>query len=96
MEDVRGGTFTITSVGNIGGLFSTPIINHPEIAILGLGKIVRRPVYDDIGNLRPADMLYLSMTCDHRVIDGAVCAAFAKVMCRYLTNPAVLLLPEKL
>src|SRR5262249_47341603 len=60
LEDLRGGTFTITSVGGIGGLISTPVINHPEVAILGIGKVVKRPVYDASGNLRPADLIYLS------------------------------------
>jgi pyruvate dehydrogenase E2 component (dihydrolipoamide acetyltransferase)/2-oxoisovalerate dehydrogenase E2 component (dihydrolipoyl transacylase) len=95
LEDLRGGTFTITSVGNIGGLFSTPIINHPEVAILGLGKIVKRPVFDAAGNVRPADLLYLSFSFDHRVLDGAVGAAFGNAVLRHLQNPAALLLPEQ-
>jgi len=96
LEDLRGGTFTITSVGGLGGLFSSPVINPPEVGILGLGKIVRRPIYDDHGSIRPADLLYLSLTFDHRVVDGAVCAAFSNAVCRQLTNPAALLLREKL
>ena len=96
LDDLRGSTFTITSVGNLGGLFSTPVINPPEVGILGLGKIVRRPVYDEHDAIRPADLLYLSLTFDHRVIDGAVCAAFSNAVCRRLANPAALLLPEKL
>ncbi len=96
LDDLRGGTFTITSVGNLGGLFSTPVINPPEVGILGLGKIVRRPMYDPQGKIRPADLLYLSLTFDHRVIDGAVCVVFSNAVCRQLANPAALLLPEKL
>jgi 2-oxoisovalerate dehydrogenase E2 component (dihydrolipoyl transacylase) len=92
-EDVTGGTFTVTSVGNIGGLFSTPVINHPEVGILGLGKIVKRPVFDDRGQVRPADVLYLSLSFDHRVVDGAVGAAFANAIIRQLQKPALLLLP---
>jgi pyruvate dehydrogenase E2 component (dihydrolipoamide acetyltransferase)/2-oxoisovalerate dehydrogenase E2 component (dihydrolipoyl transacylase) len=94
LEDLRGGTFTITSIGNIGGLISTPVINHPEVGILGVGKIVKRPVYDGSGNLRPADMLYLSFSFDHRVVDGAVGAAFGNAISRRLQNPALLLLPH--
>src|SRR5262249_41359111 len=60
LEDLRGATFTITSIGNVGGLISTPIINPPEVGILGVGKIVKRPVYDSAGNIKPADLLYLS------------------------------------
>jgi len=96
LEDLRGGTFTITSIGNIGGLISTPIINHPEVGIVGIGKVVKRPVYDETGNIRPADLIYLSFSFDHRVVDGAVGASFGNVLMRHLQNPAALLLPEKL
>jgi pyruvate dehydrogenase E2 component (dihydrolipoamide acetyltransferase)/2-oxoisovalerate dehydrogenase E2 component (dihydrolipoyl transacylase) len=96
LEDLRDGTFTITSVGNIGGLFSAPVINYPEVGILGLGKVVRRPVFDDNDRVRPAELIYLSLSFDHRVVDGAVGAAFTNVLIRQLTNPALLLLPEKL
>jgi pyruvate dehydrogenase E2 component (dihydrolipoamide acetyltransferase)/2-oxoisovalerate dehydrogenase E2 component (dihydrolipoyl transacylase) len=96
LEDLRGGTFTITSVGNIGGLFSAPVINHPEVGILGIGKVVRRPVFDEHDQVRPAELVYLSGSFDHRVVDGAVGAAFTNVIIRHLSNPALLLLPEKL
>ncbi len=91
-EDLLGGTFTITSIGNIGGLFATPIIHHPQVGILGVGKIVKRPVFDDHGQIRAADMVYLSLTFDHRVLDGAVGAAFGNALIRHLRNPAALLL----
>jgi pyruvate dehydrogenase E2 component (dihydrolipoamide acetyltransferase)/2-oxoisovalerate dehydrogenase E2 component (dihydrolipoyl transacylase) len=94
LEDLRGGTFTITSVGNVGGLISTPIINYPEVAILGIGKIVKRPVYDAAANIRPADVLYLSFSFDHRVVDGAVGAAFGNAVLRRLQSPAAMLVPE--
>jgi pyruvate dehydrogenase E2 component (dihydrolipoamide acetyltransferase)/2-oxoisovalerate dehydrogenase E2 component (dihydrolipoyl transacylase) len=94
LEDLRGGTFTITSVGGIGGLISTPIVNHPEVAILGVGKVVKRPTYDDAGNIRPADMVYLSFSFDHRVVDGAVGAAFGNAVLSQLQHPAALLLPN--
>src|SRR5205807_7901785 len=96
LEDLRGGTFTITSIGGVGGLFSTPVINHPEVAILGIGKVVRRPVFDAAANVNPADMVYLSLSCDHRVVDGAIGAVFCNAVIRRLQNPAALLLPEKL
>jgi pyruvate dehydrogenase E2 component (dihydrolipoamide acetyltransferase)/2-oxoisovalerate dehydrogenase E2 component (dihydrolipoyl transacylase) len=95
LEDLRGGTFTVTSVGNIGGLFSTPVINHPEAAILGVGKVVKRPVFDEAGQVRPADVVYLSLSFDHRLIDGAVGAAFANAVIRRLQSPAALLLPPQ-
>ena len=71
LEDLRGGTFTVTSIGNVGGLFSTPIINHPELGIVGIGKITKRPIFDEQGQIKAADMLYLSFSFDHRILDGA-------------------------
>ncbi|MDG7011731.1 MAG: 2-oxo acid dehydrogenase subunit E2 [Nitrososphaerota archaeon] len=75
LDDVRGATFTITNVGAIGGLFATPIINLPEVAILGLHKIAKRPVVRD-GNIEIRDTTYLSLSFDHRVMDGAYAARF--------------------
>ncbi len=92
LDDMRGGTFTITSIGNFGGLFAAPIIFHPQVAILGIGKIVRRPVYDKLGQIQPADMVYLSLSFDHRVLDGAVGTAFGNALMERLRNPAAMLL----
>ncbi|MDG6909255.1 MAG: 2-oxo acid dehydrogenase subunit E2 [Nitrososphaerota archaeon] len=75
LEDVHGSTFTVTNVGAIGGLFATPIINLPEVAILGLHKIARRPVVRD-GKIEVRDTTYLSLSFDHRVLDGAYAARF--------------------
>ena len=72
------------------------MINHPEVGILGLAKVVKRPVFDDKGKVVPADMMYLSFSFDHRVVDGAVGAAFANAIIGQIQNPAALLLPEKL
>jgi pyruvate dehydrogenase E2 component (dihydrolipoamide acetyltransferase)/2-oxoisovalerate dehydrogenase E2 component (dihydrolipoyl transacylase) len=94
LDDLKGGSFTITSVGNIGGLISTPIINAPEVGIMGIGKIQKRPVYNEGGDIVPAEMVYFSFSFDHRVIDGAVCATFANLVIQQLQNPAALLLPE--
>lgn len=93
-EDLRGSTFTVTSIGGVGGLISTPIINHPEVGIMGVGKVVRRPVYDKDGHLRPADLVYLSFSFDHRVVDGAVGAAFGNAVKRHLEHPAAMLVPR--
>ena len=80
LDEVRGSTFTITNVGAIGGLFATPIINIPEVAILGLHKIAKRPVVRD-GRIEVRDTTYLSLTFDHRIVDGAYAARFtAKVV----------------
>jgi 2-oxoisovalerate dehydrogenase E2 component (dihydrolipoyl transacylase) len=94
-DDLRGSTFTITSVGNIGGLISTPIINHPEVGIMGVGRILKRPVYDEKGDIRPADIVLLSFSFDHRVVDGAVGAEFANVVLRQLRNPVGMLIPTQ-
>jgi pyruvate dehydrogenase E2 component (dihydrolipoamide acetyltransferase)/2-oxoisovalerate dehydrogenase E2 component (dihydrolipoyl transacylase) len=93
LEDLRGGTFTVTSIGNIGGLFSTPIILPPQLGIVGVGKIVKRPVFDEHGKVKAADMVYLSFSFDHRVLDGAVGAAFGNAMIKCLQDPAAMLGP---
>ena len=92
-EDLMGGTFTITNTGNIGGLFATPIIHLPQVAILGIGKIVKRPVFDAAGQVRSADMVYLSFSFDHRVVDGAVGAVFGNAVKKRLENPVEMLIP---
>jgi len=75
LDEVRGGTFTITNVGAIGGLFATPIVNAPEVAILGLHKIAKRPVVRE-GKVEIRDTTYFSLSFDHRVVDGAYAARF--------------------
>jgi pyruvate dehydrogenase E2 component (dihydrolipoamide acetyltransferase)/2-oxoisovalerate dehydrogenase E2 component (dihydrolipoyl transacylase) len=92
-DDLQGATFTITSVGNFGGILSTPMVNPPEAAILGIGRIVRRPVFDDRGQVVPADLVHLSLTFDHRLLDGAVAAVFVNAIVSHLRAPAALLLP---
>ncbi|AUX08060.1 pyruvate dehydrogenase E2 component (dihydrolipoamide acetyltransferase) [Halalkaliarchaeum desulfuricum] len=90
LEEMRGGTFTITNFGAIGGEYATPIINYPETAILGLGAIEKRPVVeDDEVVARPT--LPLSLTIDHRVIDGAEAAAFTNTVMSSLNEPLLLL-----
>ncbi|MEQ8786114.1 MAG: dihydrolipoamide acetyltransferase family protein [Pirellulaceae bacterium] len=91
LEDLRGSTFSVTSIGGIGGLISSPVINPPEVGILGIGKVVRRPVYDQSDHLYPAEMVYLSFSFDHRVLDGDAGATFGNAVIRRLENPAALL-----
>lgn len=92
MDDLSGGTFTITSLGQTGGLFATPIINYPEVAILGVHRMRKRPVVDENGQIVVREMMYLSLSFDHRVIDGSVGADFTYALIRYLENPELLLL----
>jgi pyruvate dehydrogenase E2 component (dihydrolipoyllysine-residue acetyltransferase) len=75
-EELRGSTFTVTSAGKLGGLFVTPLINHPEVAILGVHRIGERPVVRD-GEVVARRIGHISVTFDHRVVDGARAAAFA-------------------
>jgi pyruvate dehydrogenase E2 component (dihydrolipoamide acetyltransferase) len=91
LNEVQGSTFTITNVGGIGGVFATPIINYPEVAILGLHKITKRPVVKDSG-ITIRDMTYLSLSFDHRVLDGAMAARFVNTIKQYLEDPKLLLL----
>src|SRR5438132_3163487 len=74
-EELRGSTFTVTSAGKLGGLFQTPIVNHPEVAILSVGRIAERAVVRD-GEVTTAQLGYVSLTFDHRVVDGARAAEF--------------------
>jgi pyruvate dehydrogenase E2 component (dihydrolipoamide acetyltransferase) len=83
--DLQGGCFSISSLGGIGGSFFTPIINAPEVAILGVGKSVVRPVWDGKG-FAPRMMLPLSVSYDHRVIDGAQGARFVSVLSSVLSD----------
>jgi pyruvate dehydrogenase E2 component (dihydrolipoamide acetyltransferase) len=90
-RDLKGSTFTITSAGNIGGVLATPIINYPEVAILGVNQIKKRPVVRT--NAKGEDeiairhMMYLSISLDHRVVDGAVAAHFMNDLVSYLEEP---------
>ncbi|MFZ1023550.1 MAG: dihydrolipoamide acetyltransferase family protein [Thermoplasmata archaeon] len=85
--EMIGGTFTITSLGALGGVLATPILNYPEVAILGVHKIARRPVYRPDGQLGPADLMNLSLSLDHRVLDGIVAAQFIAVVKAGLEEP---------
>jgi pyruvate dehydrogenase E2 component (dihydrolipoamide acetyltransferase) len=74
-DELRNSTFTVTSAGKLGGIFVTPLVNHPEVAILGIHRVVERPVVRD-GQVVIRPMGNVSVTFDHRVVDGAVAAAF--------------------
>ena len=91
VDDLQGGTFTITSLGAQGGLFATPIINFPEVAILGVHQIKQKPVVRD-GQIVAGDVMLLSLSFDHRVVDGHVGAAFAYEIIHLLQDPDRLLM----
>jgi pyruvate dehydrogenase E2 component (dihydrolipoamide acetyltransferase) len=90
VAQLSGSTFTITSLGKIGGMFATPIINQPEVAILGLHKIEPRPVVVG-GEIVIRQRMYMSSSFDHRMIDGHVGAAFVQAVRELLEQPGRLL-----
>ncbi|UOF92139.1 2-oxo acid dehydrogenase subunit E2 [Fodinisporobacter ferrooxydans] len=91
LPELKGSTFTITNIGSAGGMFFTPIINYPEVAILGVGRIAEKPVVRD-GELAIAPVLALSLSFDHRLIDGATAQYFMNHLKRLLSDPEVLLM----
>jgi pyruvate/2-oxoglutarate dehydrogenase complex dihydrolipoamide acyltransferase (E2) component len=88
-EELRGSTFTVTSAGKLGGLFHTPIVNYPEVAILGIGRIAPRAVVLD-GEIAVRRTGTIAVTFDHRVVDGARAAEFGLAVIRRLENPTEL------
>ena len=91
LDEVQGGTFTITNVGSVGGLFATPIVNWPEVAILGVYKITKRPIVME-NQVKIRDMTNLSITFDHRVLDGVTAAKFMNSIKQHLEDPKMLLI----
>ena len=84
--DMQGGCFSISSLGGIGGSHFTPIVNAPEVAILGVGKAKMQPVYQDDGSFHPGLILPLALSYDHRVVDGAQGARFTSYLSRVITD----------
>ncbi|MCL6516778.1 dihydrolipoamide acetyltransferase family protein [Alicyclobacillus sp.] len=89
--EMKGSTISITNIGSAGGMFFTPIINYPELAILGVGRITERPIMKD-GQVVGAHMMALSLSFDHRMIDGALAQRFINELKRLLENPRLLLM----
>jgi pyruvate dehydrogenase E2 component (dihydrolipoamide acetyltransferase) len=90
-QELSGSTFTITSLGRQGGLFATPILNHPEVGILGVHQMKQKPVVRD-GEIVVGDVMLLSLSFDHRIVDGHIGAAFAYEIINYLEDPSRLML----
>jgi pyruvate dehydrogenase E2 component (dihydrolipoamide acetyltransferase) len=91
LADLKGGTFTITNYGAVGGMYGTPIINHPEVAILGVGRMKEMPVVRD-GKVEIRKILFISLSFDHRVVDGAEAARFLNTVIARLEDPDLMLL----
>lgn len=92
VSDLKGGTFTLSNIGNLGGTYTGPVINLPEIAIAGLGRARPTPRYDGDGNLVRKSVMQVSWSADHRVVDGAMMARFSNTWISLLERPATWLL----
>lgn len=92
LDEMKGATITITNIGSVGGTYATPVINHPEVAILGMYKISDKLVLADGGKVEARKVMNFTITCDHRLIDGAVAARFLKSFINRMQNPGVLML----
>ena len=88
-EELSGSTLTLTSLGPLGGIATTPVINRPEVAIIGPNKIVERPVFDG-DDIRRAKLMNLSISCDHRVVDGWDAASYVQALKKLVETPVLL------
>jgi 2-oxoisovalerate dehydrogenase E2 component (dihydrolipoyl transacylase) len=91
VEQLTGSTLTITSLGPLGGIATTPVINRPEVAIIGPNKIVERPIYVDGDRLEKRKLMNISISCDHRVVDGWDAASFVRALKGRIEAPLLLL-----
>ncbi|KAM6951840.1 lipoamide acyltransferase component of branched-chain alpha-keto acid dehydrogenase complex, mitochondrial [Aplochiton taeniatus] len=93
--DLTHGTFTLSNIGSIGGTYAKPVILPPEVAIGALGKIQILPRFNSRGEVVKANIMNISWSADHRIIDGATMCRFSNVMKDYLENPAAMVLDLK-
>ena len=95
-EEMQGGTLTVTSLGPLGGVATTPVINRPEVAIIGPNRIIERPMYvtgsDGVERIEKRKLMNISISCDHRVVDGWDAASFVQALTRLLETPALILI----
>jgi pyruvate dehydrogenase E2 component (dihydrolipoamide acetyltransferase) len=91
-EDLGNSSFTITSLGKLGGMFATPVLNHPEVAILYIPEMKKMPVVKDDDTIGVGHVMHISLSFDHRIVDGHIGAAFAQEVVSYLENPERLLI----
>ncbi|MFK4002522.1 dihydrolipoamide acetyltransferase family protein [Qipengyuania sp. NPDC077563] len=94
-DDMEGGTLTVTSLGPLGGVATTPVINRPEVAIIGPNRIIERPMYvtgpDGVERIEKRKLMNISISCDHRVVDGWDAASFVQALKKLLEKPALIL-----
>jgi pyruvate dehydrogenase E2 component (dihydrolipoamide acetyltransferase) len=91
LDDMKDGTFTVTNYGSIGGQFAVPVINYPQVGILGIGRLVEKPVINH-GELAKGLVLPLSLSVDHRIVDGGEVARFLNRLMGYLADPVTLIM----
>jgi len=91
LDDMKDGTFTLTNYGSIGGIYATPVINFPQSAILGIGRIVKKPVVKD-NQVVVGYVLPLSLSVDHRTVDGGEASRFINQIMEYLSNPVSMIM----
>lgn len=91
-DDISGGTITLSNIGGIGGKFGCPLINSPEVAIIGMGRIQKNPQFAEDGNVYPASVMTINVGADHRVLDGATVARFCNGWKKFVEKPDLLLL----
>jgi len=91
-DEMKGATITITNIGSVGGTYATPIINHPEVAILGMYKIMDKITLSESGEFKVDKAMNFTITADHRLIDGAVAANFLKAFIGRIQSPSRLML----
>lgn len=92
LDEMKHATITVTNIGSVGGTYATPVINHPEVAIFGMYKISDKLVLSADGKVSVRKVMNFTVTCDHRLIDGAVAARFLKAFINRIQNPGVLML----
>jgi 2-oxoisovalerate dehydrogenase E2 component (dihydrolipoyl transacylase) len=90
-EDLKGGTVSISNIGTLGGTTATPVINKPEVAIVALGKMQKLPRFDENDNVKAVNIMHISWSGDHRVIDGATMVRFSNLWKSYIENPLKML-----
>lgn len=91
MDDMKDGTFTLTNYGSIGGIFATPVINYPQVGILGIGRLLEKPLVKE-GQIVIGNVLPLSLSVDHRIVDGAEASRFISTLMQYLSDPYLMIL----
>lgn len=91
LDDMKDGTFTITSFGSIGGMFAMPVINYPQAGILGIGRVLKKPVVKN-DSIVPGNIMPLSLSVDHRIVDGGEVARFMNQIMEYLGDPVSLIM----